>query len=191
MARVKMEAGSGIAGLSGRIGNLVFWMSADGTTYVQQAPTIKKRPGSAAQQQYRKRFRAAADYGHAQQACAEGRAYYQPFVQPGRFASVYSMALADFLKPPQLLAVEADGYHGQTGTRLRIHACNPYGVRAVWVWVLDAAGRVLEEGAAQQEGADWWAYETTQLHPATAVRQLQAVAHDRPGNEAQLTVSLE
>lgn len=72
MARVKLEAGTGIAGISGRIGNLVFRVSADGTTYVQQAPTTARGPGSAAQQQYRQRFGAAARYGRSQQASAEG-----------------------------------------------------------------------------------------------------------------------
>lgn len=49
MARVKLKAGTSIAGLSGRVGNLVFRVSAEGTTYVQQAPTAAQGPGSAAQ----------------------------------------------------------------------------------------------------------------------------------------------
>ncbi|SDY70660.1 hypothetical protein [Hymenobacter psychrophilus] len=189
MARVKMELGSGIAGLSGRIGNLVFRIGADGTTYAQQAPSSRKRPGSAAQQQHRKRFGAAAAYGRTQQASAEGRAYYQPFVAAGRFASVYRVALADYLKPPQLRAVEAGGYHGQAKARLRIQACNPCGVAAVWVSGLNATGQVLEEGLAAPEEADWWVYQTTHSHPAA--RQLQVAAQDRPGNTAEIVVDLE
>lgn len=191
MARVKLEAGSGIAGLSGRVGNLIFRLSAEGRTYVQQAPASKKRPASAAQQAHRRRFGAAARYGREQQASAEGRAYYQPFVQPGRFGSVYRTALADFAKPPQLLAVEADAYYGQAGAYLRMQAHKPCGVVAVRVQVLDAAGQVLEQGAAKPETADWWAYITQQTHPAGAARQLQVLALDRPGNEAALTIDLK
>lgn len=191
MARVKIERGSGIAGLSGRIGNLVFRMSADGSTYVQQAPAGKKRPGSAAQQEHRRKFGAAAKYGREQQASAEGRAYYEPFVQPGRFGSVYRTALADFAKPPQLLAVEAEGYQGQANGHLRIQAHKPCGVAAVCVRILDATGQVLEEGTAAPTGADWWTYATQLTHPAAAARQLQVLARDRPGNEADLVVDLD
>ncbi|SET76029.1 hypothetical protein [Hymenobacter actinosclerus] len=191
MARVKIEAGSGIAGLSGRVGNLVFRMSADGDTYVQQAPASSKQPGSAAQQAHRRKFGDAARYGREQAASAEGRSYYQPFVQPGRFGSVYRTALADFAKPPQLLAVEADDYQGQAGKHLRIQAHKPCGVAAVRVRVLDAAGRVLEEGAAMPECGGWWNYETQQVHPAGVSRQLQVLARDRPGNEATEIVDLK
>lgn len=189
MARVKMEPGSGIAGLSGRVGNLVFRRIADGTTYVQQAPGPSQRSGSAAQQQYRARFGAAAAYGRTQQASAEGRAYYQSFVAAGRFASVYQVALADFLKPPQLLAVETSNYQGQGGAQLRIQAHDPHGVAVVWVRILNATGQVLEEGTAALEGGDWWAYQTTHSH--LAARQLQVTAQDRPGNTAGLVVELE
>lgn len=190
MARVKMEEGSGIAGISGRVGNLVFRMSADGNTYLQQAAAGKKRPGSEAQQQYRRIFGVAARYGREQQASAEGRAYYQPFVQPGRFGSVYRTALADFTKPPQLLAVEANGYQGQMGEHLRAQAYKPCGVTSVKVQVLDATRQVLEEGEAEPIGDNWWAYRTQQAHPAAAAQQLRVLAYDRPGNEAELVVNL-
>lgn len=185
-----MEPDSGIAGLSGRVGNLVFRMGADGNTYVQQAPVSKKRPGSAAQQEHRRKFGAAARYGREQSASAEGQAYYTPFVQPGRFGSVYRTALADFAKPPQLLAVEADDYHGQAGDYLWIRAHKPCGVAAVWVRVLDAAGLVLEEGDATLVEADWWTYVTRRTHPVAAARQLRVLAQDRPGNEAEVIVDL-
>ena len=186
-----MEAGSGISGFSGRVGNLVFRMSADGNTYLQQAPVGKKRPGSAAQQEYRRMFGVAAKYGREQQASAEGRAYYQPFVQPGRFGSVYRTALADFTKPPRLLTVEADSYHGQAGEHLRVQVHKPCGVTLVKVQVLAADGQVLEEGEAGPVGDDWWAYETQQTHPGAAAQQLRVLAQDRPGNEAELVADLK
>ncbi|MBT9393964.1 hypothetical protein KLP40_12390 [Hymenobacter sp. NST-14] len=191
MARVKLEAGTGIAGFSGRIGNLVFRMSAEGTTYVQQAPAPGSGPGSAAQQHYRRHFGAAARYGRAQQASAAGRAYYQPFVRPARFASVYSVALADFLKPPQIVAVEVGAYRGQAGEQLRIQAHDPYGVTAVRLVLRDAAGRELEQGEAEPEEGGWWSYTTICSHLPGAVRQVVVTARDRPGNAAELVVDLE
>ncbi|MDJ0364569.1 hypothetical protein QMK33_05345 [Hymenobacter sp. H14-R3] len=190
MARVKMVEGSGIAGISGRIGNLVFRMSADGVTYAQQAAG-KKGPPSAAQQQHQTDFKAAAAYGREQQGSAEGRAYYQPYVQPARFGSVYSMALSDFSKPPQLLVVEADGYRGQAGAVLRVRAHKPCGVVAVQVRVLDKAGQVLEHGEATHEAGDWWTCATRATHPEAAAWQVQAIAWDRPGKTAELAIMLE
>ncbi len=185
-----MVAGSGIAGLSGRIGNLVFRMSADGITYAQQAAAGKKSPASAAQQQQQTAFKAAVAYGREQQRSAEGRAYYQPYVQPARFGSVYSVALSDFTKAPQVLAVEADGYRGQAGTSLRVRAHKPCGIVAVEVRVLDEAGQVLEHGEATHEAGDWWTYATRQTHPAATARQVQATVRDRPGKMAELAIVL-
>ncbi len=191
MARVKLEAGTGIASLSGRVGNLVFRTMADGQTYAQQAPAPVRRPGSAAQQQWRKgTFREAVAYGKAQQASAEGRAYYQPHVQPGKFGSVYSMALADYTKPPQVLAVEAAGYRGQAEAQLRVRAHDPFGVAAVRVQLLNEAGQVLEEGEAAAADDDWWHYSTRQAHPTGAVRQVRVLALDRPGNRTEYLLNL-
>lgn len=192
MARVKLEVGMGIAGLSGRVGNLVFRTTADGQTYAQLAPARTKRPGSAAQQQWRRgTFREAVAYGKAQQASADGRAYYQPHVRPGSFGSVYSMALADYTKSPLVLTIEAAAYHGQAGAQLQVRAHDPFGVVAVRVQVLDVAGQVLEEGIAEALGEDWWHYLTRQAHVAGAVRQLRALATDRPGNVAEYVLDLE
>ncbi len=191
MARIKMAEGSGIAGISGRIGNLIFRMSADGTTYAQQAPAGKKGPPSAAQQQNQTSFKAAVAYGREQQRSAEGRAYYQPYVQPARFGSVYSTALSDFTKAPQVLAVQTGGYRGQAGAGLRVQAHKPCGVVAVQIKVLDAAGQLLEQGEATHEGGDWWTYETRETHTAAVARHVQAIARDRPGQTAVLVVGLE
>lgn len=190
MARVKLEVGSGIAGLSGRVGNLVFRMSANGRTYVQQAPQSKKRPASAAQQAHRRRFGGAAAYGTQQRSSAEGRAYYQPFVEAARFGSVHRAAVADFLNPPRILAVEAEAYQGQVGGHVRVRVEKIRGVATVKVQVLDAAGLVLEEGDATLVEVDWWTYETRQTHPVAAARQLRVLAQDRPGNEAEVIVDL-
>jgi hypothetical protein len=112
-------------------------------------------------------------------------------VQPGRFGSVYRTALADFAKPPRLLTVEVDSYHGQVGEHLRVQAHKPCGVTSVKVQVLAADGQVLEEGEAGLIGDDWWVYKTQQTHPVAAVQQLRVLAQDRPGNEAELVADLK
>ena len=184
MARVKFTTESGIAGLSGRVGNLVFRITADARTYAQQAPARTKRPGTPAQQRWRKgTFREAVAYGNAQKRDPVGIAYYEQFKVAGSFNSVYSLALADYTKPPEVRAVEVAGYRGQAGYQLRVQAHNPYGVVAVRVQILDAAGQVLEEGEATT-GKDEWAYITGQTHVPGMARQVRALAFDRPGNVA-------
>jgi hypothetical protein len=134
MARIKLEAATGIASISGRVGNLVFRIAADGQMYAQQAPALTKKRVSSAAQQWRKGiFREAVAYGNGQKASAEGRAYYQPHVRPGSFGSEYSMALADYTTQPEVLAVEAGSYQGQAGAGWWVQAHDPYGVVAVRV----------------------------------------------------------
>ena len=187
MARVTFKDESGIAGMSGRVGNLVFRRAADGKTYAQQAPIPTKRKFSAAQLAHQLKLKDAAAYGQAQQRDAAGQAYYQRFVPPGSYRSVYSMAVADFMKSPQVLAVVVAAE--AAGPELRVLARKPCGVTAVWVRLLDTAGQVLEEGAATPAANDWWTYAPAQ--PLGVARQVQAVARDRSGNEGTLVTDLE
>ena len=185
MARVTFTTESGIAGISGRVGNLVFRTTADARTYAQQAPARTKRPATPAQQQWRRgTFREAVAYGNAQKRDPAGVAYYERFKAAGSFKSVYSLALADYTKPPEVRAVEIANYRGQAGHLLRVQAHDPYGIVAVRVQVLDAAGQVLEEGEAAATGEDWWEYTTGQTHAPGMARQVRALAFDRPGNVA-------
>lgn len=192
MARIKLEVGAGIASISGRIGNIVFRTAADGQTYAQQAPAPGQQPGTPAQQQWRKgKFLEAVAYGNAQKRDPTGIAYYERFRQPGSFQSVYSLALADYTHPPQVLALAAAGYRGQAGAYLRVRAHDPYGVTTVRVQVLSATGLVLEEGNAEMLGDDWWQYQTRQQYPPSVARQLRALATDRPGNVGEKVLDLE
>ena len=192
MARVTFTTGSGIESLSGRVGNLVFRTTADARTYAQQAPARTKQPGTPAQQQWRKgTFREAVSYGNAQKRDPAGIAYYERFKKAGSFNSVYNLALADYAKPPEVRAVEITGYRGQSGKTLRVQAHDPYGVVAVRVQVLDAAGQVLEEGEATSHEEEWWEYSTCQEHAPGAAQQVRAFAFDRPGNCAAGSVELD
>jgi hypothetical protein len=73
-------------------------------------------------------------------------------VRPASFVSVYSVALTNFLKFPQILQVETGDYRGLAGGRLRVQAYKPCGATAVQ----DAAGQVLEQEDARLTGLDWW-----------------------------------
>lgn len=192
MARVTFTEGSGIESLSGRVGNLVFRTTTDARTYVQQTPASTHRPGTPAQQQWRKgTFREAVDYGNAQKRDPAGIAYYERFRKTGSFNSVYNLALADYTKPPEVRGLELAGYRGQCGRTLRMQAHDPYGVIAVRVQVLDAAGQVLEEGEATERGEDWWEYTTQQEHAPGVAQQVHVLAFDRPGNCAAGSVAIE
>ena len=191
MARVTFTEKSGIESMSGRVGNLVFRTTADARTYAQQAPAPARRPGTPAQQQWRKgTFREAVAYGNAQKCDPAGIAYYERFRKPGSFNSVYNLALADYTKPPEVRAVEAVNYIGQAGATLRVRAHDPYGVVAVRVQILDAAGQVLEEGEALAVAEEWWGYTTSQAHAPGTAQQVRALAFDRPGNGAAGSVEL-
>ncbi|RZK32276.1 MAG: hypothetical protein EOO63_01865 [Hymenobacter sp.] len=114
--------------------NLVFRQAADGKTYAQQAPApeapVCGAAGASAE---------AKGAGRVRLGPAAGREYYQGFVPPGSFRSVYSGAMADFMKPPQVVAA---------GLELRVLARKSCRLTTMWVRLLVAAGQVLEKGAA-------------------------------------------
>lgn len=155
-------------GMSGALGDIVLRRTPGGKTVMSRKPRFAAdRQFSAAQLAHQRRFRAAAAY--ARQAARTEPVYAALAAQRGRPA--YNVALADYLHPPEVIAVE------RTGLAVRVRAVDDARVTRVMVEALDADGMVTETVEAAPLADEWW---QCQVRAGTA--RVRAGAYDPAGN---------
>jgi hypothetical protein len=167
--------------LRGSIGKLVFRVRPDGTVIISGKPHYKGKrghKGTPAQKAHRRHVKNVGPYAshlakvhpiYAQLA-AEDKAR-------GKWMSAYNFAFADCLKPPVIQRIER-----REGC-IRVKASDNIGVTRVWVFVLDGAGKSVDNGDAVRAEGDWWEYPTQAVGTRILVR-----VFDLPGNCTQLDV---
>jgi hypothetical protein len=101
--------------------------------------------------------------------------------------SAYSLAIADWFHPPEILDVDLSEWAGE-GKIIGVYAVDDVQVKGVHLTIIDPNGTVLERGPATLENYDWWIYQTTT--PASDNSKVIVTAEDLPGHIAQMTKSL-
>jgi hypothetical protein len=170
----------GFQGYSGRLGQWIF-SRRNGRVVVSRAPTGGTRASTPAQDEVKLTFRSASAYARKAQSNPTLRPRYET-VAASRNASVYQVAMADYLRTPWIESINLDGYKGLTGSPIPIAAFDDVDVMSVMVEIRSEDGTLLEEGAATQ-GDGQWVYVTTQDHPAGTPITITATAVDRPGRK--------
>lgn len=172
-----------LRGISGKIGPLIF-RQVGGQTIVQAAEAKGQRaPRSPRQQAHLDRMHQAKLYAKAQIRDPAAKALYATRIDTRR-TSAYTVAIADYMNPPQITALDVSAYRGQPGDIIRISATDDFAVAAVQVRIFRPDGTLLEEGPAIPQPGDSWHYPAQQPHPLTPGTTCEAEAHDHPGNQA-------
>jgi hypothetical protein len=168
-----------LQGISGKIGSLVI-RQVGGQTIVQSAESKAKRaPRSPKQQAHLDRMYQAQLYAKAQLRDPAAKALYATRIDQRR-TSAYTVAIADYMRPPEILGLDARAYHGRPGDALLIQATDDFEVIAVILRFLSPTGTELETGPATLQPAGDWRYAVRQNHAAGTTCDVEA--HDRPGN---------
>jgi hypothetical protein len=179
--------------ISGMFGESLTVRKVNGQVIVKNRPKRKGKKGKLSEklQAQRTRFQAAVAYAKTQSQDEEARALYAKAIK-GKFESVYSVALADFINAPKVNTIDARRYDGKIGDRIGLHAKDDFMVTAMKVRITDADGVVIEEGDATECGPGIynWIYTATAANPSLKGTKITAFAWDRPGNEASLEVVL-
>lgn len=171
--------------VKGRFGNIVF-KKRDGATFISRAPALSTVPPTAAQLAVRERFRLAAAYAKAALADPALRLLYKQHAQVSQ-RPLFSVAVADYFRPPVVSVIDAAGYHGRVGDLIKVSASDDFEVVAVSIVIRDAADAVLEQGVATLVGGHW-TYVATVAVAAGETVTIEAVAKDRPGHPGSKTV---
>jgi hypothetical protein len=167
-------------GLSGKVGDMLVFRTVNGKTIVSVPPSGHHAP-TEKQKQQQSRFQEAVIYGKTVMVTPESRALYETSIEAGQ--SVYQVALADFMKAPDIKEVDVKNYTGAVGSTIRIRATDSFMVQSVNVTIYNADGSVVEQGTSMRlaNGVDWL-YTSTAANDNLDGDKIVVTASDLPGN---------
>jgi len=169
-------------GSSGAFGRDMVFRQRAGETII--AKPAAPRPDNPNDEQIavRAKFKAASIWARRILSTPEMKAAYRAKTKAG--ASPYNTAIADFFKAPQIQDINATAYKGVIGDTITIIATDDFKVVAVSVTIYNAAGDIVEQGAALPAvtGGDAWVYTASVANAVPAGGKLLILAADLPGN---------
>jgi len=175
-------------GISGMLGKqIVVRAQKDGTYVVSAAPKrAENAPVTEAQKAQQQRFKDAVTYARG----ARNMKVYQDAAK-ARKRTAHLVAVADFLHPPEIQAIDVSAYTGAVGQTIAITATDDVQVKTVGVLIAAEDGTLVEKGAAvvSTENASLWTYTATAAAGAKAVKIIVDVA-DLTGHVTEKTQAL-
>jgi hypothetical protein len=166
---------------------IVFRKGRGGRTIVSARPIFSEnREFSSSQRQHQLAFKEAIAYARAN----KHQPLYIDRAQATESTS-FNVAVSDWFHPPQVLAIDPNGYTGKAGEAIRIKAVDNVMVTRVSVVIFGLDGVELQKGEARQSETDptrWLFIAPAEISaPVTAIG---ATAEDFPGHRHSLTLSL-
>lgn len=184
MAKVRLNTALGQ--LRGELDGIVFRTVRD-EVFAMKKPVFGAVPWSEAQRQGRSRFSAAKDYAKAVWQDPEARAFYVALGRKKRVWRSHCLAIGDYLNSPEVTEVNLRDCAGVAGDAILVKARDDVEVTAVHVEFRNAAGEVIQAGAAGRS-LHGWEYRLTETLPAGESLTIGVSAWDRPRNEARKVV---
>jgi hypothetical protein len=153
------------------------------------APGRRTKPQTEAQLEHQQHFREAVIYAKTAMADPVMKGAYDAAVKSGE--SGFNLAIADFLRGPEILEVDSGQYTGEVGCSIRIRATDNFKLTGVTVGIYKADDTLVESGAAipGTNGLDWF-YTSTQQNAAMAGGKIVATVTDTPGRQVGMTMML-
>jgi hypothetical protein len=166
-------------GYRGRIGNLIFrrWGKK---TVVSLAPDVANRKWSKVQKANRLRFRDAMAYARKALGDPDKLKYYRKKAKG--MQTVWNVAVADYMKKPQINEIDVHNYKGQAGNTIRVAARDNFQVAGVILSIVDAQGFEVEGGMAVEMPNGNWIYKAMEPNPSWHGGRIVVRITDLPGN---------
>jgi hypothetical protein len=172
----------------GRIGNIIFRRWGENTV-ASVVPDYSKIKWSAAQKDNRNRFRDAMVY--ARKALRDPKVYEYYKKKRKGMQTVWNVAVADYMKRPQITNIDVSRYRGLRGNVIRIKAKDNYFVASVVVRIVDAQGVEVESGmAVSMSGRGEWIYKAMEQNSGWKGGRVVVNVTDVPRNMVRAEVSL-
>jgi hypothetical protein len=174
----------------GMVGKQIVFKKRAGKPYVAAPPDVNEnRKPTPGQQAARERFKSAIAYAAAAIKDPAVKQAYADRTKRGQ--APHNVAFQDAFLPPVVQGIITQGYHGQVGDVIVVHAQDDFKVNAVRISIRNAADELVEEGAAAEDADGLsWSYTVTQANANVAGSKITATAIDIPENEGSLEVAL-
>jgi hypothetical protein len=119
------------------------------------------------------------------------KAEYQAVADATDFPNAYTVALADFLKGPEIKQIDISKYNGAIGDKILIKATDNFKVVSVEVIITKQNGSIIEAGLAVLAPSQLtWDYTVTAANQIAQGDTITVIASDVPGNNTVLEQAL-
>lgn len=169
------------ANMSGQVAKQLVFIQKNGKTIVCKYPNRSGKI-SAKQQAQQDKFALGVVYAKNAMLNSTLKDSYTAEAAKRKGVTAYNLALADYLKAPEIGKVNISGYTGDSsGERITIEVKDTFKVVSVKVKIVKANNDLVEEGAAVlNEGK--WVYTSTSSNANPTGGKVMITAADRPGN---------
>jgi hypothetical protein len=177
--------------VSGKFGDHFVYKTRGKKTTMARMPTKKEGTVKTENQlKVNSRFNSASKYAKGAVSSEALKKEYQKKVSTQNTA--FNIAFRDFLKAPQVTAIDTQKYTGAIGSTITVNAVDDFKVAAVKVSIYSASGVLIEEGDALVDPIyeERWKYTVTQLNSTLEGTVIKAIAMDLPENTGTLSVTL-
>ncbi len=175
--------------MQGTLGGQVYYRQINGKTFASAMPKPRKKVKWGQLPKANMKFLQASEYARRITRNPEWKAIYKG-VATG-MQTAYSMAIADYMKPPQIGTVSLKMYRGKPGDKIWITVINTIRVEWVKLSIENADGITIEQGEAKPgRGPNHWIYTTTVRNPIVSGTSIHTAARDFPGNLATREIQL-
>lgn len=174
----------------GKFGDQVVFRNRYGESIMAKPPKPITIPPTEAQLGIRKMFLKAVMYAKSIHTNPVLKAKYTEKAVNGK--TVFTLAIADFMKPPVIDKIDTSGYKGAIGDKIIVDATDRFEVKEVNVKITSATGDLIEEGICTKDAMNLnWVYTATVDQAVLTDVTITATAVDNPGHTGELTAILE
>ena len=169
-------------GCSGKFGDQVVFKIWEGATFVSACPKKRPGPGTPNQARARRNFQDASEYATLVLGNSDMRQLYTKAAKGRKTARC--MAMADYMKGPEINNVYLDDYKGEANDMIFIHARDNVKIKSLTVAIYNAKNELLEQGLAQpaNKRETIWRFDPVVRTKGT---RIMITAIDLPGNIMQ------
>ena len=172
-------------GLSGKVGDLIVFRSRGGKTFVSAAPRKSTNELTEAQKAHQKRFQEATIYAKIATTDPDTKVDYEKAAKAKGIAA-YNVAVADFLKAPDIVEINLSQYTGNIGDTIAITVNDNFNVKKVTVDINNADGTTVESSEATADlSGKMWIYTAQVANASLDGDKITIRAYDLPGNVTQ------
>ncbi len=181
----KLGKNDGLVHLRGKFGDRIYkWYGQ--TCIVQKLPAKRRSKTSRREKGTHDNLRRGVAYAQSVIADPAATAYYAAAARKLK-RPVYLLAKADAMRAPTLqFAAFPQHYDGRKGRVLLIATGDLFRVQTLHITVRDAAGDIVETGAAQRHKKDF-VYAWKRDHPRGEALTFEAAGESRAGHRVALT----
>ena len=176
-------------GYHGKVGDQFVLRMRGGRSVIAAKPDRVNVTLSQAQKDHCKMFSGAVKYAKKALLDPVLRTIYDS--KATNSVTAFNVAVADFLKMPLIVRIDATAYKGNIGDKIFVIADDNAKVNSLSVSICDENGTELESGLCQPDTLTTnWVYTASSLQAPPAGHTIRAIVHDLPGHVAELELAL-